>query len=225
MLRRYSSADPVPAIPDPPSAPWPIYWYRPAHPLSTQAGMHRFLWDVHLQPLGAGAAAGGGLGAVPTQLPIQAIPYNSPTAATTPWAAPGTYTIELTVEGKTYSQPIVVKQDPRVKTPALEMQKVYALTSALYFGAADAQAAASTLGGTAGPAHRDVVSGTGCDGAGDRRVREEGGSAGRDTASGGGGREGVAAEERPHRISRRPRERDAVAPPPPATRCGRRLPR
>ena len=147
VLRRYSSADPVPPIPDPPSAPWPIYWYRPAHPLSTQAGMHRFLWDVHLQPLGAGAAAGGGLGAVPTQLPIQAIPYNSPTAATTPWAAPGTYTIELTVEGKTYSQPIVVRQDPRVKTPALEMQKVYALTSALYFGAADARAAASTLGG------------------------------------------------------------------------------
>jgi photosystem II stability/assembly factor-like uncharacterized protein len=146
VLRRYSSADPVPPIPDPPSAPWPIYWYRPAHPLSTEAGMHRFLWDVHLQPLGAGAAAGGGLGAVPTQLPIQAIPYNSPTAATTPWAAPGTYTIELTVEGKTYSQPIVVRQDPRVKTPALEMQKVYALTSALYFGAADAQAAASTLG-------------------------------------------------------------------------------
>ena len=107
--------------------------------------MHRFLWDVHLQPLGAGAAAGGGLG-VPTQLPIQAIPYNSPTAATTPWAAPGTYTIELTVEGKSYSQPIVVRQDPRVKTPALEMQKVYALTSAMYFGAADAQAAASTLG-------------------------------------------------------------------------------
>ena len=146
VLRRYSSADPVPPIPDPPSAPWPIYWYRPGHPLSTQAGMHRFLWDVHLQPLGAGAAAGG-LGAVPTQLPIQAIPYNSPTAATTPWAAPGTYTIELTVEGKTYSQPIVVRQDPRVKTPALEMQKIYALTSALYFGAADARAAASTLGG------------------------------------------------------------------------------
>jgi hypothetical protein len=108
--------------------------------------MHRFLWDVHLQPLGAGAAAGGGLGSVPTQLPIQAIPYNSPTAATTPWAAPGTYTIELTVEGKTYSRPIVVKQDPRVKTPAIIMLKVYALTSALYFGAADTQAAASALG-------------------------------------------------------------------------------
>jgi hypothetical protein len=108
--------------------------------------MHRFFWDVHLQPLGAGAAAGGGLGAVPTQLPIQAIPYNSPTAATTPWAAPGRYIVKLTVDGKSYSQPIVVKQDPRVKTPALEMQKVYALTNAMYFGASEAQAAALKLG-------------------------------------------------------------------------------
>jgi hypothetical protein len=108
--------------------------------------MHRFLWDVHLQPLGSGAATGGGLGAVPTQLPIQAIPYNSPNAATTPWAAPGTYTVKLTVDGKSYTQPIVVKQDPRVKTPALEMQRVYALTNAMYFGAADAQSAALQLG-------------------------------------------------------------------------------
>ena len=63
------------------------HWYRPAQALATTAGMHRFLW-THLQPLGTGAAAGGGLGAVPTQLPIQAIPHNSPGAATTPWAAP-----------------------------------------------------------------------------------------------------------------------------------------
>jgi photosystem II stability/assembly factor-like uncharacterized protein len=146
VLRRYSSDDPAPQIPDPPSAPWPVYWYRPSQALSTQAGMHRFLWDVHLQPLGAGAAAGAGLGAVPTQLPIQAIPYNSPTAATTPWAAPGTYTVRLTVDGKTHSQPIVVKQDPRVKTAALEMQQVYTLTNAMYFGAVDAQSAALKLG-------------------------------------------------------------------------------
>ena len=146
VIRRYSSADPVPPIPDPPSAPWPVYWYRPAVTLSTTAGMHRFLWDVHLQPLGPGAAAGAGLGAVPTQLPIQAIPDNSPTAATTPWAAPGTYTAKLTVDGRSYTQPIVVKQDPRVRTPALEMRRVYTLTNALYFGAADAQAAAIELG-------------------------------------------------------------------------------
>ena len=55
--------------------------------------------------------------------------------------SPGTYRVKLTANGKTVSQSITVKQDPRVKTPALTMQQVYAATSALYFGAVDAQAA------------------------------------------------------------------------------------
>jgi len=46
------------------------------------------------------------------------------------------------VNGKTYTQPIDVKQDPRVKTPALVMQHVYSLTSAAYVAAADALKAA-----------------------------------------------------------------------------------
>jgi len=144
VVRRYSSTDAVIAIPDPPNAPWPVYWYRPPQRLATTTGMHRFLWDVHYQPLATGSGAAG-LGTVPTQLPIQAIPYNSPTAATTPWVAPGTYTVKLTVNGRPYTQPIVVKQDPRVKTPAPTMQQVYTLTKSMYFGAADAQDAAMKL--------------------------------------------------------------------------------
>ena len=50
------------------------------------------------------------------------------------------------MDGKSYTQPITVKQDPRVKTPALAMQQVYSLTKAMYFGAADAQQAAVALG-------------------------------------------------------------------------------
>ena len=46
------------------------------------------------------------------------------------------------MNGKTYTQPIVVKPDPRVKTPALAMQQVYSLSKAMYYGALDAQAAA-----------------------------------------------------------------------------------
>ena len=38
---------------------------------------------------------------------------------------PGTFTVKLTVNGKAYTQPIVVKQDPRVKTPLLAMQQIY----------------------------------------------------------------------------------------------------
>ena len=38
-------------FPSPPAAPAPVYWYRPPQRLSTAAGMHRFVWDVHYQPL------------------------------------------------------------------------------------------------------------------------------------------------------------------------------
>jgi len=99
--------------------------------------MHRFTWDVHYQPLTTGGGRGAG-----TNLPIAAVGYNTVPAPTTPWVNPGQYTVRLTVNGRTYSQPITVKQDPRVKTPALAMQQVYTLSKAMYYGAADADAAA-----------------------------------------------------------------------------------
>jgi photosystem II stability/assembly factor-like uncharacterized protein len=146
LVRRYSSADPVTPIPEPAAAPAPVYWYRPPQQLSAAAGMHRFVWDVHYQPLAGLGSSDGALGAVPTQLPIQAIPYNTVPAPGTPWVSPGTYTVTLTVNGKKYSQPITVKQDPRVKTPALAMAQVYSLTNAMYYGAADARIAATKIG-------------------------------------------------------------------------------
>jgi photosystem II stability/assembly factor-like uncharacterized protein len=139
LVRKYSSDDPVTPIPDAANAPVPTYWFRPPQVLSTKAGSHRFLWDVHYQPLAGGG--GGGRGG----LPIAAIPYNSPTAAVTPWVAPGTYTVKLTVGGKSYTQPITVKQDPRVKTPDLAMQQVYSLSTAMYYGALDAQESAARV--------------------------------------------------------------------------------
>ncbi len=140
LVRRYSSDDPVVPIPDPGTSPLPLYWYRPPHTLSTAAGMHRFTWDVHYQPLaGGGGGRGGGT------LPIAAVPFNTVPAPSTPWVAPGSYTVKLTVNGRSYTQPITVKADPRVKTPALVMQHVYTLTKAMYFGAAGAQAAAAKL--------------------------------------------------------------------------------
>jgi hypothetical protein len=115
--------------------PVPIYWYRPPMTLSTAAGMHRFTWDVHYQPL-EGNRVGG-----PT-LPIAAVPHNTVPAPTTPWVNPGRYTVKLTVNGRTYTQPIVVKQDPRVKTPALAMQTIYTQSKTAYYAALDANNAA-----------------------------------------------------------------------------------
>ena len=134
IVRHYSSNDPV-VRPDPVGGNLPVYWFRPPMVLSTAPGTHRFTWDVHYQPLPGGGGGRGGL-------PIAAVAYDTVPSPTSPWVAPGTYTVKLTVNGKAYTQPIVVKQDPRVKTPALVMQRVYSLTRSAYTGAVDAQKAA-----------------------------------------------------------------------------------
>ena len=91
--------------------------------------MHRSS-GTHYQPRGL-VPGEGALGAVPTQLPIQAIPYNTVPAPTTPWLNSGTYTGEIDGRWQELPQPIVVKQDPqREGQPALTMQQVYTLTKA-----------------------------------------------------------------------------------------------
>jgi photosystem II stability/assembly factor-like uncharacterized protein len=141
LVRRYASTDEV-FTPDPATIAVPPYWFRPLRALPVTPGMHRVTWDMHYQPLDAiAAAAKGRLGG--PNLPIAAIGYNTVPVPSTPWVNPGTFSVKLTVNGKTYTQPIVVKQDPRVKTPALVMQQVYTLSKAAYYEAAEAQSAAN----------------------------------------------------------------------------------
>jgi photosystem II stability/assembly factor-like uncharacterized protein len=186
LVRHYSSAEPAPPLPDPATnAPLPLYWYRPPQNLSATAGMHRFAWDVHYQPLpGGGGGRGGGGG-----LPIAAIPFDTVPAPTTPWVPPGAYTVKLTVNGTTLSQPLTVTQDPRVKTPALVMQQVYTLSTAAYREAASAFAAAAQA-----QALRDQIATLASSASGevaaaltafDKKVEATAGAAG-----GGGGRAG-----------------------------------
>jgi hypothetical protein len=95
--------------------------------------MHRFYWDLRYQPLGEGGGRGG--------LSIQAVPFNSTPAPTTPLVAPGTYTVKLTVDGRSHTQPLTVKQDPRVPTSAVNLNQLYTLMRGSYFDAAEARAA------------------------------------------------------------------------------------
>ncbi|HEY2934122.1 MAG TPA: glycoside hydrolase, partial [Acidobacteriota bacterium] len=135
-VRRYSSSDSVEA-PDPATAPVPLYWYRPPQVLSTTAGMHRFLWDLHYQPLSAGGGRGG--------LPIAAVPHNTVPAPVSPWAEPGRYIVKLTVNGASYRQPLTVKLDPRVKRSAAGLAQQFSLSKAMYDGALELQAALKDL--------------------------------------------------------------------------------
>src|SRR5476649_890193 len=134
-VRKYSSTDTV-FTPDPATSTIPLYWYRPLTALSAAAGMHRFTWDVHYQPLDGGGRMGG------PNLSMGAIGHNTMASPTTPWVNPGQFTVKLTVNGTSYSQPIAVKPDPRVKTPPLAMAQVYSLSKATYYGALEARGAA-----------------------------------------------------------------------------------
>jgi len=153
-IRKYSGEDEV-FRPSAATNTVPLYWYREPMILAKSAGMHRFTWDVHLQPVDGTNRVGG-----PT-LPIAAIRYNTVPVPTTPWANPGNYTVRLTAHGKSYTQPITVKADPRVKTSPLAMQQVYTLSRAAYDGAVSARPAADPARSLRAPIAQQLPKATG----------------------------------------------------------------
>jgi hypothetical protein len=72
---------------------------------------------------------------------MTAIAHNTAPAPNSIWAAPGSYVVRLTVDGKTLTQPIMVRMDPRVKTPAAELARQHELSKAMYDGVLESQAA------------------------------------------------------------------------------------
>jgi hypothetical protein len=153
IVRTYSSSDAV-RSPDPasdpvaynklcqqtPTAPdcgLPLYWPAPPQVLKTTAGMHRFTWDMHYDPLpggGGGGGRGGGGGA------NGAVPHRTYPGVNSPWVAPGLYSVRLTVNGQSQTQPITIKMDPRVKiTP--EVQRIFTLSTQMEANARNAASA------------------------------------------------------------------------------------
>jgi photosystem II stability/assembly factor-like uncharacterized protein len=120
-VRKYSSAD-APVEANPKRLKIPSYWIRPPQSVSTKAGMHRFLWDLHHRPVPG----------VEPEFPISATYRNTAPSATSPWAAPGDYTATLSVDGKILSQPLTVVMDPRVKASAADLQEQFNLSWKLY---------------------------------------------------------------------------------------------
>jgi photosystem II stability/assembly factor-like uncharacterized protein len=120
VVRHYSSTDSLYAIPD---VNIPLYWIRPREILSGKAGPHRFVWDLHYQPLN-----------VPASYPISAVPGNTAPSPTSPWVMPGVYTVRLKVNGKSYTQSLTVRMDPRVKTAVADLQQQHDLAMRAYRG-------------------------------------------------------------------------------------------
>ena len=102
-VRSFSSADSVEPIEKDLNVP--TYWVRPQQRVAASRGTHRFVWDLHDPPpkvLGH-------------DYPISAIYGDTPRFPLGPAVLPGTYTIRLTTNGKSLTQPLTIKMDPRVQ--------------------------------------------------------------------------------------------------------------
>jgi hypothetical protein len=95
--------------------------------------MHRFSWDLRFEPIGdEPRAAGGDRGAVPGR---------TYPAVEAPWAPAGEYSVRLIVGGKPYTQPLTLRLDPRVKTPAADLERAATLSREMYDAALAAHGA------------------------------------------------------------------------------------
>jgi photosystem II stability/assembly factor-like uncharacterized protein len=93
----------------------PLYWVRPPQHLSTDAGMHRWVWHLHYAPPAS----------TRHEYPIAAIPHDTPRLPFGPTVLPGTYQVRLTVDGKSITAALTVKMDPRVKASPSDLQKKF----------------------------------------------------------------------------------------------------
>jgi photosystem II stability/assembly factor-like uncharacterized protein len=109
LVRSYSNA-PIRPL-DQPLPPAPSFWARPSRPLPQTAGEHRVSWDMrYATPPGLFFDQSSG-----------AVPQDTPFVPEGPMALPGDYEVKLTVDGVSYSQPVLLKQDPRLDHSSVAM--------------------------------------------------------------------------------------------------------
>jgi len=122
VLRTYSSHDPVTPTPEELKTELiPPYWPLRHGPMPVTAGMHRWVWDLRsTTPISTRYG-----------YPISAVPYRTPLQPQGPLVVPGTYTVKLTVDGKSETEPVTVKMDPRVHTSQDELVALHSAQMAM----------------------------------------------------------------------------------------------
>lgn len=103
-VRQWSSTD-KPVSVNPQTVDIPAYWLHTQSPPSAGPGAHRWLWDYTYAGTGRGGFGRGG----------------------GPLAPPGTYTVHLLVNGRTYTQPLVLRRDPTAPATDADLRAQFAL--------------------------------------------------------------------------------------------------
>ncbi|HEX4065508.1 MAG TPA: glycoside hydrolase [Acidobacteriaceae bacterium] len=115
LIRKFTSAPGERSVEPPPNVP--DYWLGHPEPLTTHTGMNRFLWDLRYSPPSALRHNYG----------ISAMYGATPAEPQGALVVPGRYEVALTVDGKTYRQPLEVTLDPRVSAAQAELEQQFAL--------------------------------------------------------------------------------------------------
>ncbi len=116
VVRRFSSLD-QPEPVNPKELNVPMYWVRPSRALSAAPGMHRFVWDLTYPSPDV----------LEHEYPISAIYHDTPRYPLGATVLPGQYKVVLSVGGKSYTQALDVKMDPRVKTSPEDLDRHFEL--------------------------------------------------------------------------------------------------
>ncbi len=126
LIRRVSSKD-VPENIDTNKLAIPTYWIRPEMRLSAVAGIHRFVWDLHYAPPEG----------LPHSFSMAAVARNTARQPQGPCVTPATYTVTLTVDNQTLSEPLTVIMDPRIEVSDLLLRKQLDQSLECYSGLRD----------------------------------------------------------------------------------------
>jgi len=113
LVRKFSSNDEQRKLDE--TQAFPTYWFNPPAPLAKNAGLNRFVWDLRYErppALRYGYSIAAAYGEDAIMLPQG------------PLVLPGSYQVKLTAAGRSYTAPLEVKMDPRVRIapPALAQQ-------------------------------------------------------------------------------------------------------
>ena len=114
---RHMTSGPIEPVKEAARPPEPNFWIAPPFRLPAEAGGNRTNWDLRADAPPAFTHT----------FEINANPGLTPPSPLGPLVPPGAYTLRLTVDGKTYTQPVTVVIDPRSPATVADVRAQYAL--------------------------------------------------------------------------------------------------
>lgn len=112
LVRQFTSVAPSENVKS--QLKWPeiaAFWMASPQQLTTHVGLNRFAWDLRYSPPPS----------LSPSYPMSAVVDETPVDPRGPLVVPGQYVVKLTVDGKTYSQPLTIRLDPRERVPATDL--------------------------------------------------------------------------------------------------------